>query len=379
VSDAVQINFHLDRDRAPEDILRDWHSLVDIAAAASSAGVRVSVLQACATEASISRRGVDFHFVAIPASGGTLTRTAAFARLMQKLSPEVAHVHGLGFPREVLELRALAPRLPILAQDHADRVPRFWRHSSWRRALAECAAVAFCAREQANAFRRAGLLAPHTQVFEIPESTSEFMPGDQAEARATSGIGGDPCLLWIAHLDANKDPLTVLDAVSRVAAELPGVKLWCCFGSAPLREVVEARIAHDARLQGRVQLLGCVPHEREQTLMRAADMFVLGSHREGSSFSLIEALATGLTPVVTDIPSLRVLTGHGAVGELWACGDAAACAQALLKAAAKRSAGGRAAVRAHFDATLSQRALGAQLAEAYDRIGRPVVKPAVRE
>ena len=62
--------------------------------------------------------------------------------------------------------------------------------------------------------------------------------------------------------------------------------------------------------------------------MRAADVFVLGSHREGSGYSLIEALACGLPPVVTDIPSFRSLTAAGAVGALWPCGDARALGDA---------------------------------------------------
>ena len=45
--------------------------------------------------------------------------------------------------------------------------------------------------------------------------------------------------------------------------------------------------------------------------MQAADLFVLGSHREGSGYSLIEALACGLPPVVTDIHAFRTLTGCG--------------------------------------------------------------------
>ena len=34
-------------------------------------------------------------------------------------------------------------------------------------------------------------------------------------------FGGDPALLWVGNLDANKDPLTVLRGVSMAARELP--------------------------------------------------------------------------------------------------------------------------------------------------------------
>lgn len=365
---ALQINFFLDPARGPREILSDWQALPDIAYAAAAAGVRVSVVQACATEAVLHERGIDFHFVAPTASGESLTRAGGFRRLLGQLAPDVAHVHGLGFAHDVLELRALSPRLPILLQDHADRVPRFWRRGVLKRALGECAAVSFCAREQAEPFRRAGLMKAHVSVFEIPESTSAFEPGDRAAARAATGMHGNPALLWVGHLDANKDPLTVLDAASTLSRELPELELWCCFGSAPLREQVEARIASDPALRARVHLIGRVPHARVETLMRAADLFVLGSHREGSSFSLIEALATGLTPVVTAIPSLRMLTGNGSIGELFPCGDAVDCAEALLRAARSLHPGSRERVRAHFDAHLSHRAIGRRFADAYYRI-----------
>jgi glycosyltransferase involved in cell wall biosynthesis len=172
-------------------------------------------------------------------------------------------------------------------------------------------------------------------------------------------------VLCVGHLDRNKDPLTVLDGVAAAVADLPGLQLWCCYGTAPLLPAVEARIARDPALRDRVHLLGRVPHERIQQLMQAADLFVLGSHREGSSFALIEALATGLTPVVTDIPSLRTLTGNGAVGALWPCGDSRALAGALRAAAAALGPRSRSAVRAHFDAQLSSAALGRRLGAAY--------------
>jgi glycosyltransferase involved in cell wall biosynthesis len=98
--------------------------------------------------------------------------------------------------------------------------------------------------------------------------------------------------------------------------------------------------------------------------MRSADVFVLGSHREGSGYSLIEALACGLPPVVTDIPSFRALTGHGAAGRLWPCGDANALRGALVSVGSP-SPEVRSAVRTHFDAELSFAAVGRKLSAAY--------------
>jgi glycosyltransferase involved in cell wall biosynthesis len=366
---AVQISFFVDpQRRPPARLLRDWYSLADIAGAVASAGTRVTVIQASLLPGTIVQSGVTFHFVAPERQGAPLARSAAFRALVRDLEPDVFHVHGLGFAREVLGLRDLAPRVPILLQDHADHVPRFWWRGMWRRGASAAAGVSFCVRAQAEPFRRAGLLASETEIFEIPESTTSFVPGDAAAARAATGLHGNPAVLCVGHLDLNKDPLTVLKGLSAAVSDLPDLQLWCCYASAPLLSAVKARVARDPKLRDRVHLLGHVLHEDVEQLMRAADLFVLGSHREGSNFSMIEAMATGLTPIVTDIPSSRALTGNGVIGALWPCGDWQALASALQAATAALKPDTRARVRAHFDAQLSGAAIGRKFTAAYRRL-----------
>ena len=234
--------------------------------------------------------------------------------------------------------------------------------------MSVAAGIAFCALEQARPFAKAGLVDPNTRLYEIPESTSGFTPGEREEARRITGLDGSPGVLWVGHLDVNKDPLTVLEAISETARALPGLRLHCCFGKAPLLQAVQDRVARDFRLRERVKLLGCVPHERIELLMRAADIFILGSHREGSGYSLIEALACGLPPVVTDIASFRSLTRSGRVGMLWPCGDAHAASQALQSIGGGLGSGMRAEVRAHFDRELSADALGLKMAAMYEDV-----------
>jgi glycosyltransferase involved in cell wall biosynthesis len=284
------------------------------------------------------------------------------------LKADVFHVQGLGFPADVIALADIAPKVPILLQDHANRPPRIWRRRAWRRGLALASGIAFCAREQSKPFATANLIGKGTEIYEIPESSSRFTPGNQTKARAETQLTGDPCLLWVGHLNSNKDPLTVLDGVSDAARTLPGLQMWCCFGAAPLRTAVIRRTEQDPHLRGRVHLLGAIPHDEIEMLMRAADFLVLGSHREGSGYALIEALACGLAPIVTDIPSFRSLTGDGAVGRLWPCGNARGLSEAILSIASEPYATLRSAARAHFDREISFDALGRKLVETYQRL-----------
>jgi glycosyltransferase involved in cell wall biosynthesis len=370
---VAQISFFLDPlERTAARILHDWWPLVDCAEMVARVGARVSVIQACIRAETLSHNGVDYHFVAPDHGDSSIIRASAFVALVGALKPDVIHVHGLAFPGEVSALSRLAPAVPILLQDHASGVPRLWRRRRWRLGLSVAAGVSFCALEQAQPFLKAGLLTQANSIFEIPECSSRFMAGDRQSARAVTGLFGDPAVLWVGNLDQNKDPLTVLTAISNAARHLPGLQLWCCFRTAPLLPAVRSRIDRDSTLRGRVHLLGAVSHERIETLMQGADLFVLGSHREGSGCSVIEALACGLPPVITDIPSFRVLTGGGAVGALWPSGDAETLCERLLSTAARPRQDLRGSVRAHFDRELSFHAVGRKLVATYERLRNPV-------
>ncbi|HYD23613.1 MAG TPA: glycosyltransferase family 4 protein [Croceibacterium sp.] len=365
---VVQINAAIDaHGRAPEELLQAWPTVPLVAEAVALAGAEVTVLQASRQAAALERHGVRYRFVAEPrlATGngpGLLPwRLAAEARALR---PDAIHFNGLDYPLHLAWIcRAGAP---VLVQDHASK-PGGKRAALRRPALRRVAGVAFTAEAQAEPWRRSGELPADVPVFAIPESSTLFTPGDRDEARHEARIHGDPALLWVGRLDANKDPLTILRAVRAASARLPGLQLWMAYGESELLPEIERALRSDAELAARVHLLGTVPHASMEALYRAADLFVLGSHREGSGYALIEALACGVTPVVSDIPSFRALTGDGAVGALAPCGDAEAFADRIVALAARPQ---RAAVLDHFARQLSPEAVGRQLVAAYRAIAR---------
>ncbi len=320
---VAQINFlQAPAGLAHDEVLKQWHSLVDIAEVAASGGTRVTVVQAAARDDRLTRNGIDYHFIDVRGLGAA-SRGRRFARLLAEIRADVLHANGLGFAEDAFAVSQCLPQLPILIQDHASGPPRWWRRSQWRRWYAAVSGVAFTALEQARPFSAAGVFGPHLRLFAIPNPAADSRPGRVDQARAGTGVYGDPCVLWVGHLSSGKDPLTVLDGVARAATQLPDLELWCAFGSAPLMDEVQQRIAHDARIAGRVHLLGKVAHTDVERLMQSADLFVSGSLAESCGYVVLEALACGVTPVITDIPSFRALTCDGSVGKLWPCGDAA--------------------------------------------------------
>jgi glycosyltransferase involved in cell wall biosynthesis len=346
------------------------------AAAARRAGARVTIVQAAWEDAELEIDGVPCCFVRergdpfLRLPGGRMLRHRP-ERLLERvaaLAPDVIHLQGLVLPREVRALAAALPGVPILAQDHGTKCPRGWRRWWYRWGFAPFAAVAFTARAQSQPFVAAGILRPDLPIFEVVELTSAFTPGDQRAARSATGLDGDPCLLWTGNLDANKDPLTVLDALSQATPALPGLRLHMCFRRAPLFDAVRAQIAADPALSARVRLLGEVPHSEIERYYRAADFLVQASHAEGSGGALIDALACGTTPLVTDIPSFRRITGEGEFGALVPVNDAATLAAAIRDWSRRDRSHIRRRARAHFERNMSLDAIGVQLRVVYDAL-----------
>jgi glycosyltransferase involved in cell wall biosynthesis len=368
--------FHDPARRKPAALLEAWPTLVDVATAVARAGVHVTVMQAANENAEIKREGIRFMFVAdtpptwlgrrLGPLGMPLPRR--MAERLRALTPDIIHLQGLAFPGHTRYIGRRVPGARILVQDHADHPPhQVWR-GLWRQGLSRINAVAFTAAEQAMPFVASGVLRPDLRVFEIPESSTRFRPGEPDTARRETGLHGDPCLLWLGRLDANKDPLCILDALSRTTRELPDVQLWMCYRDAPLLAEVKSRIAADPTLASRVHLLGKQTHARVEQLLRAADFLVQGSHIEGSGYSVIEALACGTTPLVTDIPSFRMLLARGRYGALSPVGDAAAMAKAWIEWARRDRADMRTQTTAYFERELSFDALGKRLRAAYDEL-----------
>ncbi len=348
---------------APEALLEAWPTLGDVAGAVARAGVEVVVAQSFHQAADLMRDGVRYRFAPELALPGRPTGLSprGLARVVRDCAPDVIHVNGLDFAWHTRVLSALGP--PVLVQDHASTAERASALMQW--GLSKVAGAAFTDAQQAKPFLARGLLRAELPIFSVPESSTRFTAGDRDAARAACGLQGNPAVLWIGRLHAKKDPLTLLDAIEIAAAERPGLRLWCCFHEAPMLREVQARIAASPTLSSCVRLLGRVDHATIQTLCRAADIFVSTSRFEGSGYALIEAIACGAAPVVSDIPSFRALTGEGRIGALAPVGDAAAFAHALVEVSARPRAAQRRVVSEHFRRALAFDVVGARLREVY--------------
>jgi glycosyltransferase involved in cell wall biosynthesis len=371
----VVVNFAYDaRLRRPEELLDRYHSLTGWCEAILAAGASVRVLQRFGDNATVLRNGIEYRF-----------HNRGVRRLVEHAQPDVVHVNGLDFPWETARLcRSLGSDTPLVVQDHASGDPvtvtsiaHAVRRGIRRRLMRPIDGFFFTADRQADGWRRAGLIGDGQPVYEVIEASTRMKPVDCGSARKESGIDGEPAVLWVGRLNANKDPMTVLDGFEQSLSQLPAATLSMVYSEGELLGAVRDRLAASARLSARVRLLGQAPPERMPLFYSAADLFVVGSHHEGSGYALLEACACGLTPLVTDIPAFRRITNGGSIGSLWPVGNAAQLADAMVRTASADRPASRNSVLAFFKQTLSWPAVGEAAMRAYgDVLARRRVKTA---
>jgi glycosyltransferase involved in cell wall biosynthesis len=358
----------------PDALLDRYHAMTGWAEALNQAGAgTVTVVQRFTRNASIRRGSVDYRFVADNGPGlvAPWFWGSHLTHVVRDLRPNAVHVDGLVFPALVRRLRLGLPRhAAIVVQDHGGvRLPAVSLASPARRllygfGLRAADAFMFTTREQATPWQNAGIIRDRQAVHEVLESSTNLgsMP---FTAHGVKGLPGSPAILWVGRLDQNKDPLTVLGGFAQIADLLPQAELTLVYGDDLLLPAVEGWLATRSDLTSRIHLRGRVDRTALPVLYNSADLFVLGSHREVACFSLIEALSFGVTPVVTDIPPFRAITGAGTVGALFTPGDTGAMARALMRANAADLGSRRATVRAHFDRELSWAAVGRRALAVY--------------
>jgi glycosyltransferase involved in cell wall biosynthesis len=155
-----------------------------------------------------------------------------------------------------------------------------------------------------------------------------FRP-DGPNMRAALGLDGKRVALVASRLVPIKNVALAVEAMA-VAARQQDDLVLLLVGDGPLRPALEAQVA-SLHLAGRVVFAGSVAHRDMPSWYRAADLFVLPSEFDNSPNVALEAMASGIAVVATDVGGLRQYVCPGVNGDLIPAGDAPALARAIVR------------------------------------------------
>jgi glycosyltransferase involved in cell wall biosynthesis len=320
---------------------------IDLARALNRRGhdVGITCLEDEGELAEAARRdGIPVTLVRCP-GGVRMAFPRTLVRWFLTRAPQTVHLHNGVWLKGARAARlAGVPRVIATLHGLLDRTPR---HDRWLMRLGIgmadcCAAVSDPLAE--FLVRDVGVPARKVCVVTNGIDTGRFRPGTASDGfRRGLGIGdAAPLIGIVARLAPVKNHDLLLRAFAVVRARFPNAAL-AIVGDGPLRSRLEAR-ARELGIRGAIHFTGDV--RDPAPVYRAFDVFVLPSLAEGTSISLLEAMASGACIVATAVGGNAALLADGAAGRLVPSDDPAALAAALvdlLEDRARRCALGRAA------------------------------------
>lgn len=312
-----------------EELLESHYTTTNWAENLQERGVEVIVLQRFLRTRFLQRNNVQYHFLNDRFGERLRAWQVPFHFLFEarRLNADVIHVHSTmltGLLRMIVRRNTV-----IVIQNHGGPRPSGLRGFVYRWVDSFADALFFTTIEQGKDWYNRSL---DEKILPVIEGSNSFMYQDRHIAREATSLTGSPILTWVGHLNENKDPLVVLEGFEELLRVYPNARLYMIYGKEQLLPRIKEKIKTSKLLQNTVILLGQVPHKKMEAYLNSADYFVLGSHAEGSGYSLSEALACGCIPIVTDIPSFRMMTDNGRLGALWSVGDSSSFVEAARRA-----------------------------------------------
>jgi glycosyltransferase involved in cell wall biosynthesis len=283
-------------------------------------------------------QGVDAGFPEeTPQLDGLLSVAPSLQRILEEIRPNVVHAGPVQSCAFAIALTGFRPLITmswgsdLLVQADADELSR------WATSYTLCRSD-FLVTDSSEVSERALAFAPlrSDAIIQFPWGIdlNVFTPD---RPRNSAGLDRESTFIVVSNRawEPGYGVLTVIEGFQRARIENPGLRLLL-IGDGSLKPQVQALLSEHG-LSPFVCTPGYVPNEAMPEYLRSADAYISCSHSDGSSVSLMEAIATGLPVIVTDRPSNREWVIPEENGWLVPAGDTSGVCDALLRAARQDS------------------------------------------
>lgn len=264
---------------------------------------------------------------------------AQFRAIVDDLQPDLVHAGPLQGPALVT---ALSGFHPLVAMSWGSDLLRKAKRSPWMRQATQCVldrTDVFVGDCHTVADEAAALGFPRNRMALFPWGVdlAHFSP-DRAQVKGAAlrqSLGWEDAFVVLCN--RTWSPLygvvTLAEAFVNTSAENPRLRLILA-GDGEQQDIIQTLLKP---VQDRVYYAGKLGLAELPTAYGAADLYVSPSFSDGSSISLLEALACGRPVLVSDIPGNREWVTPGQTGEVFQPRDPITLADKILQLAASQN------------------------------------------
>jgi glycosyltransferase involved in cell wall biosynthesis len=187
----------------------------------------------------------------------------------------------------------------------------------------------------ADSLAAAGVDRRRVTVIHSGVDCARFRPPtiqERTDARGALGISdGEILISAVGALEQRKGHRYLIEAIGALAAPPASIKLKCFIvGQGSVHKVLQGEIAVIRSLE-RIKLLGRVDDVRE--LLWASDIFAMPSLKEGLGVAALEAMASNLPIIASDVGGLREVVEDERTGIIVPPSNSAKIAAAIQRLA----------------------------------------------
>ena len=252
-------------------------------------------------------------------------------KLIKNVRPDIVHTRNWGTVDSIVAAKLAGVRT-VIHGEHGwnmdDPMGQNIRRRLVRKVLSGMVNYFVAVSEDIKQWMINSIGIKNTKVSKILNgvNTDKFCPIDNIGVRNSLGFSSKDIVIGtVGRLDPIKDQRLLLQAFSYLKHEKKNLCL-VLVGDGPQKRNLES-VKKTLPCGDRVVFLG----ERDDVdkILSAFDLFVLPSRNEGISNTILEAMATGLPVIATNVGGNPELVKHGHSGLLFPPGDCHALVDAL--------------------------------------------------
>jgi glycosyltransferase involved in cell wall biosynthesis len=247
-------------------------------------------------------------------------------KLLKRLRPDIVHAHyatsaGLtalvcGFHPTIVTVHGSDLIMGIKSRIWRPLLRRIFEH-------ADCVNVV--SQDLANMVLSLGISPEKVETLTLGIDTDKFASVERRPPDPSQGLR----LVCTRRLEPVFDHQTIINALTLLDEKRIKFDMTIV-GDGSLLDTLKQRV-NAVGLDGRVSFTGKVHNDELPEILRRHNVYLSASLWDGTSLSLLEAMAMGLFPIVSDIRANAAWLGHNVDGLLHKVGDARDLANCIMQ------------------------------------------------